>query len=78
MNALSLAKRLNFCPDEIIKNAVLAYLHWNPKLSTVGKDVLNYFLGQDTFNKTISDYVGRNTWTDQEKKQLGQLHWTIE
>jgi aminopeptidase N len=73
MNALSVAKRLNYCTGEIIRNAVSAYLHWNPKLSAVGKEVLVYFAGQDAWRTMILDYIHGRSWTSDEQSRLDAL-----
>jgi aminopeptidase N len=70
MNSLSLAKRLNWGNEEIMKNAMTAYLHWNPKLSGTGKDVLTYFYQQDAFHKMIDSVIRNGDWNEKDKARL--------
>ena len=70
MNALSLAKKMNFADREILTNAMKASLHWNPKLSGVGKEVLTYFYQQDGPRRMINEEIRDRSWTEEERVKL--------
>ena len=73
MNSLNVLKKLNYVNGSIIKNAVSAYLHWNNKLSGVGKDVLVYFGQQNQYRPLIQEAVSAGSWTTREQNLLNSL-----
>jgi len=73
MNSLNLLKKLNYADGAIIKNAISAYLHWNNKLSGVGKDVLVYFGQQNQYRSLIREAVSAGIWTSREQNLLNTL-----
>jgi hypothetical protein len=73
MNSLNVLKKLNYANAFIIKNAVSAYLHWNNKLSGVGKDVLVYFGQQIQYRMLIQEATSAGTWSSREQSLLNSL-----
>jgi aminopeptidase N len=78
MNSLSLAKRLNYANKEIMKNAMTAYLHWNPKLSGTGREVLSYFYQQDAFRQMIDTIVQTGDWSQPQQNRLAAFFDTLK
>jgi hypothetical protein len=73
MNSLNICKRLNIFDEEIARNILLAAIHWNSKLKTVGRDVLNYFSQQTKCKEIFKKQINSDKWTPYQKEQVGKL-----
>jgi hypothetical protein len=73
MNSLSVLKKLNYADEIVIRNAVTAYLHWNNKLSSAGREVLLYFGQQLQYRPLIKETISSGTWTSREQNLLNSL-----
>lgn len=73
MNSLNICKKLNIFDEEIARNILLAAIHWNSKLRTAGREVLNYFSQQIKCKETFKKLINSDNWTPYQKEQIGKL-----
>ena len=69
-NAMAALKRMNYLSDELIVNAVDAFLNPNSRLSGPANDMLKFFYGQDQNKKSISNYIASQKWEAWQKAML--------